>query len=319
MYRWPKLLHHAHSGRLKPHEYTSYGALAALLVVVGVALTICTVAASPTDNTPKSGYVGLTGTMPGPPPKTAATIGSPSNGQHFSTTPITVKGTCPDGTLVEIYKNDIFAGSVPCSTSGTYSVDIDLLVGENKIIARVYNALNEAGPDSQTVTVYYDALPPQASGLSSLNFGGSQMLLNTDAVFRGTFPNQNLTVPIGIIGGSPPYAVNVSWGDTKNSVIPRNDNLTFNAEHVYTKAGTYQITIQATDSQSRTAFLAVAAIVNGQPDTVAATTGKSPGNKLLALWPLYTVSVAVVVSFWLGERREKHILVGPVYRTHPQT
>jgi hypothetical protein len=288
-----------------------------LLVLVGVALTVCTVAATPTDGTPKSGSVGLTGTMPGPAPKTAATIGSPKNGQHFSTTPITVAGTCPDGTLVEIYKNDIFAGSVPCGDKGTYSIDIDLLIGENRIVARVYNDLNEPGPDSQTVTVFYDALPPQASGLAALNFGGSQMLLNTDAVFRGTFPGQNLNVPITILGGSPPYAVNVAWGDSKNSVIPRGDNLAFNASHVYSKAGPFQITIQATDSQSRTAFLIVTAIVNGQPAAAAATSGGgSPQSKLVALWPLYTVSVAVVVSFWLGERREKHLLVGPVYHAH---
>jgi hypothetical protein len=60
----------------------------------------------------------------------------------------------------------------------------------------------------------------------------------------------------------------------------------------------------------------VAAIVNGQPDAAAAGTTKTPANKLLLLWPLYTASVAVLVSFWLGERREKHILLRPNYTFH---
>lgn len=311
-----KISHRKHSGRLRPHEYTSYVPLSALLIVVGVALAIVTVsAASPS---PGAGSVGLSGTMPGPAPTVAATISSPTNNQHFSVTPVTVKGSCPKATLVEVYKNDIFAGSVPCSDMGTYSLDVDLLIGKNVLVSRVYNDLNQPGPDSNSVTVYYDALPQQASVLSGLNFGGSQLLLNTDAVYRGSFPNQEMTVPIDIIGGTPPYAVNVQWGDSTNKVIPRNDNQSFTTSHAYTKAGIYQLTLQGTDAQGRTAFLRVAAIINGQPGVAAiGTSGGASMNKLLALWPLYTASVAIVISFWLGERREKHILGGngPIYHT----
>jgi hypothetical protein len=286
------------------------------MVVVGIALMLCTVSAATPYTGPEAGSIGLTGIMPGKPPTTAAVITSPGSGQHFSSTPITIKGTCPAGTLVELYKNDIFAGSVSCSDKGTFSVDIDLLVGQNTLVARVYNDLNEPGPDSNKVTVFYDALPLQASSLSPLDFGGTQLLLTTDAVFRGTFPNQELNVPITVLGGTPPYAVNVQWGDSANSVIPRNNNLGFTASHVYKKAGVYQITLQAGDSKGRAAFLMVAAIVNGQPDAAAAGTTKTPANKLLLLWPLYTASVAVLVSFWLGERREKHILLRPNYTFH---
>jgi hypothetical protein len=307
--KWLKLRHHGHSGRLRPHEYTSYGPLVLLLLVVGVALTITSVSALSPG--PESSSIGLSGTMPGPAPKVAATISSPHSQQHFSTTPITVSGTCPAKTLVEIYKNDIFAGSTACGDNGTYSLDIDLLTGQNVLIARVYDTLNQPGPDSQSVTVFYDVLPSQAAALAPLNFGGAQMLLNTDAVYRGIFPNQQLVVPLDIIGGTPPYAVNVQWGDSTNKVIPRPDNQTFNAEHTYAKAGTYQITFQATDFLGRVAFLTVAAIVNGQPSTALALAGSSSNSaagKLIVLWPVYTSAAAVVVSFWLGERREKRLL-----------
>lgn len=317
MLKWLKLAHHDHSGKLRPHEHTSYLPLGFLLLVVGLTLTaFTTYAASPG---PEAGSVGLTGTMPGKPPTTAATINSPTNGKRFAESPVTISGTCPEKTLVEIFKNDIFAGSTVCSDGGAYSVDVDLLIGENRLVARVYDDLNQPGPDSNIVTVFYDALPTQADPLSPFNFGGDQMLLNTDAVFRGVFPEQELNIPIDILGGTPPYAVNVQWGDSTNKVVPRNDNAPFKIGHTYKKAGTYQVTLQATDAVGRVAFLTVASIVNGQPSTVA-TTGSAPTqNQLLLLWPLYTGAAAVVLSFWLGERREKRVLDRHGLLLHPQS
>lgn len=303
-----KISQHHHSGKLRPHEHTSYFPLALMLLAAGVALTVYT--ASAASPPPQAGSVGLSGVVPGKPPTVAATVTTPTNQQHFSVSPVAVTGTCPADTLVEIFKNDIFAGSTPCSSSGTYSLDIDLLIGQNILVARVYDALNQPGPDSNTVIVFYDALPSQGAPTTSLNFDGTQLLLNTDAIFRGVFPKQDLSIPIDILGGTPPYAINIEWGDTTNNVAPRNDNLGFTASHAYNKPGTYQISLQATDAGGRVAFLTVAAIVNGQP-LAATTSGSSINtemNKLIAIWPLYVGTVAVVVSFWLGERREKQIL-----------
>lgn len=311
-----KISHHKHSGHVRPHEYTSYGPLAMLLLVVGVVLSVITVHA---DSGPGYGTIALSGIMPGKAPTVAATIDSPTTNQHFTTSPLTVSGTCPVNTLVEIFKNDIFGGSVACSTAGNYSIDVDMLIGQNVLKAKVYDSLNQAGPDSNLVTIFYDALPAQASSVSSLNLSASQLILSTDTVYRGVFPGQTLTIPITILGGVPPYAVNVLWGDSTNSVIPRNDTLTFNASHVYSKPGTYRITLQATDGQSRVAYLTVAAIVNGTPAIgFASTTPTTKISKVLVLWPLYTAMVAIVISFWLGEKREKHILSGPNYRLNPQ-
>jgi hypothetical protein len=313
-----KLIHHRHSGKLRPHEHTSYLPLGVLLLAVGLVLGVYTsYAASPG---PESGSVGLSGIVPGKPPSVAPTIDTPKDGARFSTTPISVTGTCPKNTLVELFKNNIFAGSVPCTDDGTYALDIDLLIGPNDLLARVYDDLNQPGPDSNKPRVFYDALPAQAGPLTSLDFGGAQMLLNTDAVFRGIFPGQEMTIPIDILGGTPPYAINVQWGDSSNKVVPRANNQSFTAGHVYTRAGTYQISIQGSDANGRVAFLTVAAIVNGQPGIVGAsdtegTVSNSTLARLLTLWPLYASVVAIAISFYLGERREKHLLLrtGPVY------
>jgi hypothetical protein len=305
MLGWLKLSHIDHSGRLRPHEHTSYFPLGVVMVVVGFTLAAYSVsAASPP---PQSGSVGITGTMPGPPPSQAAVIEKPSNGQRFGTSPITVSGTCPKDTLVELFKNDIFAGSIFCSNNGKFSLEVDLLFGKNTLIARVYDALNQTGPDSNSVDVFYDALPPESGPLSQLDFIGAQLVLNTDAVYRGVFPQKSLNVPINILGGTPPYALNVQWGDSNNKIVSRNDNIPFDVDHAYSKPGTYQIALQASDTVGRVAFLTVAAIVNGQP-AAAPAQASSPINQLLLLWPLYTGALAVVIAFWLGERREKRVL-----------
>lgn len=312
------LLHHRHSGKLRPHEHTSYLPLGAVLLAVGLLLGVYTsYAASPG---PESGSIGLNGVVPGKPPTVAATIDTPKNGARFSTTPVNVTGSCPKNTLVELFKNNIFAGSIPCLDTGRYALDIDLLIGENVLVAKVYDDLNQAGPDSNKPTIFYDALPAQAGPLTSLDFGGAQLLLNTDAVFRGVFPNQEMVMPIDILGGTPPYAINVQWGDSSNKVVPRGNNQSFTVGHVYKRPGTYQISIQGSDANGRVAFMTVAAIVNGQPGLASGSTDEPAMSnttmaRLLTLWPLYTSVVAIAVSFWLGERREKHILLktGPVY------
>lgn len=314
-----KLIHHRHSGKLRPHEHTTYLPLGILLLAVGLLLGVYTsYAASPG---PESGSIGLSGVVPGKPPTTGATIDTPRDGARFSTTPTTVSGTCPKNTLVEIFKSNIFAGSTPCRDDGKYSLEIDLLIGPNILMAQVYDDLNQPGPDSNKPTVHYDALPAQAGPLTSLDFGGAQLLLNTDAVFRGVFPGNEMNMPIDILGGTPPYAINFQWGDSSNKVVPRANNQSFTVGHAYRRAGTYQVSIQGSDANGRVAFLTVAAIVNGQPGTAtgASDTNGTVSNttmaRLLALWPLYASVVAIAISFWLGERREKHILLhgGPVY------
>lgn len=302
-----KLIQHHNSGRLRPHEHTSYLSLGILLLIVGVTLTAYTSYA--TSPPPEANSVSLTGTMPGKAPTVAATIVSQTDQQHSSDSPVSIKGTCPDNTLVEVFKNDIFAGSTSCSSDGTFSLDVDLLIGKNTLVARVYDALNQAGPDSRSITLYYDALPTQTGAITSLDFGGSQLLLNTDAVYRGVFPNQTLNMPIDVLGGTTPYAINIQWGDSTNKVVPRSDNSSFSTGHIYTKPGTYQISLQASDAAGHVAFMTVAAIVNGQNSIASVTPSSTDAtNKLLVLWPLYASSLAVLVSFYLGERREKRVL-----------
>lgn len=313
MFRSLKISHPSETGKLKQHQHTSFLPLFIIVLAAAIPLSVATASAqSWTRPGPEAESTSLTGTMPGDPPDTAAEIKQPVDLGRFTTSPITVNGTCPSGTVVQIYKNDIFAGSVMCSVQGTFSVEVDLLIGENTITAKVYDALNQEGPISQSVRAYYDALPVQSTSLAPLDFGSAQMLLNTNTVFRGIFPGKELSVPISIVGGAPPYAINIFWGDGTNDVLVRNDSSTFTLTHVYARPGTYQLNVQATDSDGRVAFLSVAVVVNGTDATGVATTGSSntsnPLSIVYALWPVYVAITAIVGGFWLGEVREKSVL-----------
>lgn len=297
-----------YSGAVTPQQSVSYFPLGVVLLVVGFAVTFYTSYADGPHPDPQSGSIGLTGIMPGPPPADPPNITSPGNGQRFTTTPIAVKGTCPKGTLVELFKNDIFAGSTFCD-DGTFAIDIDLLFGRNDLVARSYDDLNQSSPASNTVTVYYDFAGVASSSLQSLDFGTAQLLLNSDAVYRGVFPDKQMAFVLTVLGGRAPYAININWGDSTNDLVPRGTSGTFNTIHVYKKPGTYQISVQATDADGRVAFITVAAIVNGQPAVALATktTTETP-NMWLNLWPLVVATIGIIISFFLGEVREKRVL-----------
>ncbi len=313
----PKLSPHSHTGRLLPHKHTSYAGLAFLIMVCTLVLGMVTqsVMADTPYTGPDQGSIGLSGRVPEKPPTVAAVIIRPTAGQRFSATPIAVSGTCPLDTIVELFKNNIFAGATPCKSDKTFSVDIDLLYGSNDLVARVYDALDQAGPDSNTVTVFYDALPTQAAPLNSSNLNEIQLLLRSSPVYRGAFPGQEVKVPIEIISGTPPFALNVSWGDNKSDLLSRPDNSVVNLTHTFARGGTYQVTIKATDAKGRFAFLTILVIVNGKAESLGSGTGTTSGggsskssNSLLIIWPLLVILVAIVTSFWFGERREKHKL-----------
>jgi hypothetical protein len=311
-----KLSPHKHTGRKLPHHHTSYASLAFLVMLCGLVLSAVTLNASAYEYGdpnpgPFAGSVGLSGKVSEPPPTVAAVITRPSNGQRFGATPITVSGTCPKDTIVELFKNDIFAGATTCKDDKTFGLEIDLLYGSNTLVARVFDALDQAGPDSNNVTVFYDALPAQAAPLNSSNLNDIQLILRSSPVYRGTFPSQEFKLPLEIISGTPPFALNIDWGDNKSDLLSRSDNLAFSVPHTYTRPGSYQVTIKATDAKGRLAFLTVLVIVNGRAETTGGTqtpTTPSKNMSLLIAWPLFVVLILLIISFWLGERREKHKL-----------
>lgn len=248
--------------------------------------------------TQQSGSTGVSGTVPGPPPSQAATIDIPRGGQTFGTLPITVSGFCPANTLVEIYKNGVFAGSAQCNGT-SYSLQIDLFDGRNDLVAKDFDSLNQEGPDSSTVTVNFS---------SAIPVPGSRITLTTEFAKRGADPGAILNWPVTLSGGTGPYAFSIDWGDKSSPDLlsqPSPGNVTLS--HTYAQAGVYKVTVKATDVNGNSAFLQLVAIANG-PIQQAGTNNKNSiittqQTKVL-LWPIIVLFVLLISSFWLGRRHQ---------------
>ncbi len=254
-----------------------------------------------------SGAVGITGTISAPPPTKGASITFPNNGQSFTTLPVTVTGLCPDGLLVKIFKNNVFSGSVDC-TNGSYSLKIDLFTGTNDLVARVYDSLDQPGPDSSLVRVSF---------ADNKEGAGSRVSVTSNYAKRGAFPKETLTWPIIISGGSGPYAVSVDWGDGKAAdLFSQPFPGSFDIKHVYDSAGVYNIVVKVVDRDGVTAFLQLVGVGNGplsQTGTNSSNGGTAAsqpaGVKTKIIWqPAVAIFPFIISTFWLGKKYELHML-----------
>jgi len=253
---------------------------------------------------PQSGSVGLQGTVASPPPTQAATIGVPGNGQTFTTMPITISGLCKTGLLVKVYSNNIFIGAATCA-GGSYSIQANLFSGQNSLVARVYDSLDQAGPDSNTVTVTFnDAQFAQF---------GTRVSLSSPYAQLGADPGKELDWPIIISGGVGPYAVSADWGDgtspsLQSETFPGNITI----KHTYTSAGIYKVIVKATDKNGTVAFLQLVGVANGKVSqgtvgggsSSTGTTGINTTKTNIIWWPMLLLMPLIFSSFWLGRRHE---------------
>lgn len=253
-----------------------------------------------------SGSVGVQGTVSAPPPQSAPSISLPGNGTSFSNSPITVSGFCTTDLLVRVFKNGVFSGSAQC-VGGSFSLSIDLFSGQNDISARQYDLLDQESPESNIVSVSFrDSVDTSAA---------NRVTLTSNFAKRGADPGTTLTWPIGITGGSAPYAVTVEWGDGETSLYSLNAPGEFVIDHAYKNPGSYALIIKAVDVNGGTAFLQLVAIVNGAPQPGTGTTSGSGGSgssngdgaatqpKTRILWQPAAIMIPFVIStFWLGKR-----------------
>lgn len=254
---------------------------------------------------PKNGSVGMEGKISSPPPSRGATISVPSNGQTFTELPVTVRGICPDDVLVKLFKNNVFAGSVQCR-GGNYSLVIDLFSGRNELVARVYDALDQAGPDSNRVTVTFNDTRPGTTPRPTLTSNFAKL---------GANAGNQLTWPIVLSGGSGPYAVSIDWGDgSQADLMSLSFAGPFDIKHTYKSPGAYNIIVKVTDRDGASAYLQLAGIANGQlsqDDKAAATSDAEDEDKpkTVILWqPMAIMLPLLFTTFWLGRKYQfKHL------------
>lgn len=276
-----------------------------LSAVIGLLLSFGALASAMAAETSGSGAVGIEGRVSADPPKNAATITTPSNGSAVTEVPITISGLCSGDVLVKLYSNNVFIGSALCQ-NGSYRLQADLFNGQNQLIARVFDALDQAGPDSNAVTVNY----------VSAQFAefGSQLVLTSLFARRGANPGTELAWPLQISGGRAPYAVSVAWGDGSNDSLRSLDTAgDFTVTHTYTNAGTYTVVVRVTDANGVSGFLQLVAVANGAVQSQVQTDGQSAETTadpavVVVWWPVLAVLPLLFAAFWLGRRHQVTVL-----------
>ena len=268
-----------------------------LLVAMSGLTPVVTALGSPSN--PQGSATGFEGTVAGPPPATGATISVPGNGQTVSSTPITVSGLCASGLLVKIFSNNVFVGSTLCQNN-SFSLKVDLFSGANDIVARVYDSLDQAGPDSSVVRVTFND--------AQFAEFGSRVTLTSNFARKGAAPGATLSWPIALAGGRAPYAISVDWGDGKTAdLFTRSFAETFDISHIYDSAGVYNVVVKATDANGVSAFLQLVGVGTGQVTggAAAGSKGNTTITKIQILWwPLLATLPLLGVAFWLGKRHE---------------
>ncbi|PID99646.1 hypothetical protein CSA80_00045 [Candidatus Saccharibacteria bacterium] len=252
-------------------------------------------------NPQQSGTTGLQGKIPSPPPTTPATISTPVSGRTFTEIPITVSGLCKTGLLVKIFSNNIFVGSANCE-GGSYSLQVDLFGGDNELVARVFDALDQPGPESNKVTVSF-----QDGQFAAF---GQRISLTSNLAKLGAPVGKPLTWPIILSGGSGPYAISVDWGDgSAADLISQPFAGTFELSHTYKTAGIYRVIVKATDANGATAFLQLVGV--GAGEVTQSATGSKNGEKSVGetkivyiWWPLLLMVPIIFAMFWVGRRYE---------------
>ncbi len=274
--------------------------LLSLALIVSVLGVVMPVAQAHAVTNPQTNSTGLSGSIGSAPPKTAPTITTPTNGQTFTTLPVTAAGLCTSGLLIKIFDNNVFMGSVVCS-GGSYSIKIDLFSGRNDLVARQYDALDQASPDSNVVSITFkdEQFNTSGSGL---------MYLTSDYARRGANPGDELTWPIMLNGGTGPYAISIDWGDNKaTDLMSLEFPGSFNIKHVYDNAGTYTVIIKATDKNGLTAYLQVVATANGAVTSSSTSSSNKPSvitNTKIVWLPAAILVPLIAIGFWLGRKSQ---------------
>lgn len=307
--KYKKLLPAHHTGKIRHHRHTSYGSLVVVLVLVCILLAAASRSVALAAADPVTGSNTVHAVVPGPTPTTPPVITNiPTGTTYTNNDPVTVSGTCPNGTLIKIFKNEVLAGTTLCQ-NGRFSLQIDLFLGSNTLIVRAYNNLDNSGPESAPVVV--------TKTLAGINLSevGRQLFVTTEVYFKGVNVGEILSWPLTIGGGQAPYAISVAWGDGTTDLISRGTEGTFTIQHAYQEPGngdkgSYNVTIMVTDAAGNKSFIHLVSIIGGQKPNIATSIkqGYDWSSALRIAWQIVAVAILAVFSFWLGERRELHLL-----------
>ncbi len=337
-----RLAPHQHTGKLIHHRHTSHVALLILLAIIGplvFAFQDVTQALPP----PVDSDVYISATVSGPPPSSGATITSPVTGTQIPyQSTVQVSGTCAIDTFVVVSSNNSVVGSTACTPTGTFALDVQLQPGKNVLTAKNYDALNQAGPDTPSVTIFLSLPSGESPGPQITNpaipsnpyVGGGDRTACDDykvpelptsgkphvsivCIPRVVEPNVEYKMGILVWGGTAPYALDIDWGDkSEHGLISLAKAGYTKVSFKYAHSGTYTITIRLKDANQNSAYVQTAVQVNGQKQSFL---GGIQNTISRIQWfetpvPVYFLAVALTLGFWGGDLFDRRFGISKHYQ-----
>ena len=146
-----RLVERRHTGKILHHKNTSHLSLIMILLIFGLFLFASGQYARAII---QNGSVTVGLTVLGPAPKTGASITDPVADESFVDNKIiAVSGVCEKKSFVVVKSNGSVVGSTNCTEAGIFSLNIQLQYGDNILSALNYDNLNQAGPETPSITI----------------------------------------------------------------------------------------------------------------------------------------------------------------------
>jgi hypothetical protein len=268
----------------------------------------------------------------GPPPTVGATISSPIDGLTVKNlNPTQVSGTCSPESFVVVYNDGVLSSSTICTTAGIFSLTVQLREGKNVLTARNFDAINQPGPNTASVTVTFVPEEPTKEVVAPItpesplvipgvtkdvedcsdykHVGtlptGGQPHVAVVCVPRAVAVGEDRTIGVLVWGGQPPYALNFKWGAGSDTTLISMDEPGYRTVSTrYASSGIYNINIQLTDHTTKTATGDSAIQVTGSSSSQPF--GQVVNSLLGSAWfetpvPLYLTAVGITLGFWGGD------------------
>jgi hypothetical protein len=257
-----------------------------------------------------------------------AVITSPTDQTTVTTAALQVSGTCPSGAYVKLYTNNTFSGVTFCESDDTFSLDDDLYLGQNNLVAEDFNVTNQQGPTTSSVTVDYipstpstgssttssgsstvaqatpvpsdDTITPGLTSVAPATTVGSAptLLLTSNYQYQTSPVTSDFTWEVDVQGGDPPYHVNIAWGDGTTSNLVFNTDPIFKITHHYSVEGYYAIKVKAVDKTGVVRFIQLAARIV-RPNTTGNLSTTSTNYSLPIIDHKATIKIFAASRSWL--------------------
>jgi hypothetical protein len=260
-------------------------------------------------------------------PPTAPVISNPGNNAVVATNSnqVVISGSCPiahPDVIVVVTRDNQTVGSAVCN-SGSFSVSVTMVLGVNIFIPTYVTIVGDYGPAGQPITVTYQ--PPTTTPIGGGQGGsraatGEELTLKIGVPFIAYKANQSISFSISVSGGTPPYALVISWGDGTEDAHALQTAEQRTVTHTYTNAAQRSVQIKVVDKAGTIRRYSLAAVSTTLSLTYGTPQIKSDTflsqRAITNIWVVYGSVLALVILLWLIDRYELKLVAKKHVKVH---